>query len=135
MPSRVVLLVDDEPGLAIALREALEAENLSCESVTNMSTALRYIETHELAVLVTDIMMPAGPDYPQVDSQETGFHLISIVKKRWPRLPVICLSVIGDHAKIKSLKRLHVRFLRKGETPLETAVNVIKEVAIGASRW
>jgi len=124
--------VDDEPALAIGLHYALEAENLECETVTNMSAALRYLEANEVAVLVTDIMMPPGEDFPRLDSAETGFHLISTVKARWPRLPVICLSVIGNHQKIKSLMRLNVRFLRKGETPLDTAVKVIKRAALGA---
>jgi DNA-binding NarL/FixJ family response regulator len=128
---RKVLLVDDEPGLAIALRVVLEAENLDCEAVTDMSAALRYLEANEVAVLVTDIMMPPGEDFAHLDSSETGFHLISKVKERWPRLPVICLSVIGNHAKLKSLMRMNVRFLRKGETPLDTAVKVIKRAALG----
>ena len=133
--TRKVLLVDDEPGFALALRFTLEAEDLECETATDMSSALKYLENNDVTVLVTDIMMPPGADYPNVDSQETGFHLISIVKRRWPRLPVICLSVIGDHAKIEALKRLNVRFLRKGETPLETAVKIIKKVSMGRSSY
>lgn len=127
-----ILLVDDEPGLAIALRYSLEAEHLDCEAVTDMSMALRYLESNSVTVLVTDIMMPPGCDFPNIDSSETGFHFISMVKRRWPGLPVICLSVIGDNAKIKSLMRQNVRFLRKGETPLETAVKVIKNAAFGS---
>jgi DNA-binding NarL/FixJ family response regulator len=130
-----VLLVDDEPGFAVALHVALEAESLDCITATDMSSALRYLETNEVAVLVTDVMMPPGKDYSEIDSQEAGFHLISIVKERWPRLPVICLSVIGNHSKIRSLMRLNVRFLRKGETPLETAIKIIKRASLGVSSY
>ena len=74
---RTVLLVDDEPGLAIAIQAALEAENLACEAVTDTSAAIRYLQEKEAAVLVIDIMMPSGPDYPDI-------VLISIVKRYKP---------------------------------------------------
>jgi DNA-binding NarL/FixJ family response regulator len=96
-----------------------------------MSAAVTALEQNNIAVLVTDIMMPPGPRFPKIDSAEAGFHFIDYVKKNWPNLPVICLSVIGDQAKIKRLTARGVRYLRKGETPLSTAVDVVTAVATG----
>ena len=124
-----ILLVDDEPSFAQALRVTLEAQGFECTSETDMSSALRYLAENTVAVLVTDIMMPPGADFPKVESSETGFHLVSLVRHRWPKTPIICLSVIGDQQKISSLKRQGVRYLRKGEISLERTVEIIRAVA------
>ncbi len=130
-PQFTILLVDDEPSLSEALKASLEARNLHCVSKSDMSSALEYIELNKVSVLVTDIMMPAGDSFPGVDSSETGFYFVSLVRKKWPEISIICLSVIGDQNKINKLKKQNVLYLRKGETPLGTAVNLIESKARG----
>jgi DNA-binding response OmpR family regulator len=120
------LLIDDEPWFAEALRVALEADGFDCVAVTDMSAGLRYLDNNDVSVVVTDIMLPPGPDYSTIKSSETGFHLVRMVRQRWPDLPIVCLSVIGDQRKIEHLKQLRTRYLRKGETPLEKAIAVSK---------
>src|SRR5689334_17384675 len=95
-----ILFVDDEPWFHESLRYALELKKIECVIATDMTAALRLMEAHEFAAVITDIMMPPGQSYPNVDSQETGFHLIKIVGANWPKTRVVCLSVIGDQAKI-----------------------------------
>jgi DNA-binding NarL/FixJ family response regulator len=96
-----------------------------------MTSALRYMETEPISVLVTDIMMPAGDEFPSVDSAETGFVFVAKVRRKFPKTSVICLSVIGDQKKINELKRTSVLYLRKGETPLSTAASLIESKATG----
>jgi DNA-binding NarL/FixJ family response regulator len=127
----VVLLVDDEPSLTEALAFTLESRGYQCLIATDMTTGAAALRSHPVKVLVTDIMMPAGPSFGNVDASEAGFHFIEFVQKSWPRLPIVCLSVIGDQDKIRSLTDRGVRYLRKGETPLSTAVEVISAVASG----
>ncbi len=127
----LVLLVDDEPWFSESLAFTLEAKGFKCLTATSMTAALEILERDLVRVLVTDIMMPGGDKFLQVDAAEAGFRLIDIVQKRWPRLPVICLSVIGDQTQITSLTRRGIRYLRKGETPLSTAVEVIAAIALG----
>jgi len=130
--NRKVLLVDDEPCLSSEpLAFSLESRNFDCLIATDMSSAVTALEQNDIAVLVTDIMMPPGNRFRKLDSAEVGFHFIEYVKKNWPRLPIICLSVIGDQAKIKRLTDRGVQYLRKGETPLSTAVDVVTAVATG----
>src|SRR5438874_920154 len=115
-PNPKVLLVDDEPSEPLAF--SLESRDFDCIIATDMSSAITALEENDIAVLVTDIMMPPGKRFGKLDASEAGFHFINYVKKTWPRLPIICLSVIGDRAKIKLLSDRGVRYLRKGETPL-----------------
>jgi CheY-like chemotaxis protein len=127
-----VLLVDDEPSLSSEpLAFSLESRDFDCIIATDMSSAVTALEQNDIAALVTDIMMSPGKRFGRIDSAEAGFHLIDYVKKNWPRLPIICLSVIGDQAKIKRLTDRGVRYLRKGETPLSTAVEVVTAAATG----
>src|SRR5438094_3276356 len=98
--NRKVLLVDDEPSLSSEpLAFSLEARNFDCLIATDMSSAITMLEENDIAVLVTDIMIPPGKRFAKLDSAEAGFHLIEYVKQNWPRLPIICLSVIGDQVK------------------------------------
>jgi DNA-binding NarL/FixJ family response regulator len=127
----VVLLVDDEPWFSEALAFTLESRGFECVTATDMTSAVAALGEHLVTVLVTDIMMPGGPGFPKIEASEAGFHFIEFVQKNWPRLPIICLSVIGDQAKIASLSERGVRYLRKGETPLATAVEIITAVAHG----
>lgn len=130
-PSRKILLVDDEPWLTEGLATSLTCREFECLVAVDMTLGMEMLQKHEVAALVTDIMMPPGAAFPKVDSSECGFIFIDQVQKRWPRLPIVCLSVIADQAKIRLLTKRGVRYLRKGETPLSTAVEVISAVAEG----
>jgi len=124
-----VLFVDDEPWFHESIRITLESKGYECLSVTDMSAALDIMNVREVSVVVTDIMMPAGKDFPNIDSQETGFHLIKKLKAEWPQTAIVCLSVIGDEAKLRPLRSFRIEYLRKGEVPLATAIQTIERAA------
>jgi DNA-binding response OmpR family regulator len=130
-----ILFVDDEPWLSIPLRAVLEAKGFECISKSDMTAAWEYLEENQVEVLVTDIMMPGGKRFPEIDSQETGFHLVSKARVKWPKLSIICLSVINNINKIDSLKRKSVYYLHKGETTLETAAMLIESKATGVFKY
>ena len=125
------LLVDDEPGFIESLILSLESRELTCLSARNVTEGINILEQTQVNILVTDIMMPGGARFAEVDAAEAGFHLIDYVQEHWPKIPIVCLSVIGDQARIRLLKRRGIRYLRKGETPLSTAIEVIVSVARG----
>jgi DNA-binding NarL/FixJ family response regulator len=128
---KTILFVDDEPSLQVALHAFLEDEGFECISTSNMTEAWEVLETTHVSSVVTDIMMPAGDAFPGIDSSETGYHFIEKLRKCFPNVAIVCLSVIGDQGKIRHLKKLGVLYLRKGETPLGTAVKTIKQKTTG----
>jgi CheY-like chemotaxis protein len=132
---KTILFVDDEPSSTQALRMVLEGRGFRCLTLTGMTEALRFLEKEKISVLVSDIMMPSGEDFPGIDSSETGFHFVKEVRQRFPEIYVICLSVIGDQAKINQLKRVGVLYLRKGETPLKKAADLIESKVTGLRRF
>jgi DNA-binding NarL/FixJ family response regulator len=127
----IILLVDDEPTLTEALAFTLESRGYRCVTATDMTEGAVALRKYQVKILVTDIMMPGGTSFPNVDTSESGFRFIDFVQRNWPRLPIVCLSVIGDPDKIRALTKQGIRYLRKGETPLSTAVEVITAVASG----
>ena len=126
-----ILFVDDEPVSTQALRMVLEAKGFRCVSLTDMTSAMDFLDQERVSALVSDVMMPSGEAFSEIDSSETGFHFVSEVRRRFPDVGIICLSVIGDQKKINKLKRQGVLYLRKGETPLGTAVRLIESKATG----
>lgn len=126
-----ILFVDDEPLGTEPLRLLLEAKGFNCVSLTDMTSAIEFLDENDVSVLVSDIMMPSGEGFPGIDSSETGFHFVSMVRKEFPDVRVVCLSVIGDQSKIQRLKKQGALYLRKGETPLDTAASLIESKATG----
>ena len=126
-----ILFVDDEPWLSQPLLLSLEARGYTCVSKSTMADGLAYLENNSVDLLVTDVMMPAGDGFPDVDSSSTGFYFMRKVRQDSPRMPIICLSVIGDVDKINELKRKNILYLRKGETPLDTARKLIESKVTG----
>src|SRR4029077_14212041 len=105
MPQHTLLFVDDEPWFTESLRITLEEKGFRCVGRTDASGGWRFISSSEVSALITDIMMPPGEDFSDLDSSEVGYHFVDKVRSKYPRMPIICLSVIGDQTKIQSLKR------------------------------
>jgi DNA-binding NarL/FixJ family response regulator len=134
---KTILFVDDEPWFHEAIRATLESKGMTCLVAVTMTGGLEILRREEVDVVVTDIMMSAGKEFPKVDSQETGFVFVKHIKVQWPKIPVVCLSVIGDDAKIRYLRNLGAEYLRKGEVPLSTVVQSIQRAALegGEKTW
>lgn len=131
---KVILFVDDEPWFHESLRFTLESRGYECHFRTDMTSALEFLKINQVSVVVTDIMMPAGKNFPEVDSQEAGFFFVKKLKAEMPEIRIICLSVIGDEAKIRSLRGMRIDYLRKGEVPLSTVIQSIEREAEGGDR-
>jgi DNA-binding NarL/FixJ family response regulator len=127
--------VDDEPRSTEALRMLIEAKGFRCLSTSDMTSALHILSQENVSVVVSDIMMPGGEDFPDIDSSQTGFQLANTIRETFPNVRVICLSVIGDQERIQALKRRGILYLRKGETPLNTAASLIESKATGLTKF
>lgn len=130
-----ILFVDDEPWGTEALRLKLEGRGFICNEVKDMSSALNLLNSDDYGVVVTDIMMPAGLDFPGVDSSKTGIVFTSMIRNKYPDIQIICLSVIGDQEIIKSLKKKGILYIRKGETSLDVASKIIESKATGTTSF
>lgn len=126
-----VLFVDDELHIIEALFDVMKAEGYEVETCSSITAAVKKIRDREYACVVLDIMIDPGEAYPHVDPSNAGVFAVSEIQKTRKAQSIVCHSVISDLDLIKNLRQKGVLFLRKGETSLEKAKQVILSKATG----
>ncbi|HLW55552.1 MAG TPA: response regulator [Candidatus Angelobacter sp.] len=129
---KTVLLVDDEQTFLEALEDALDYDGYRVLKARDVSSALEILGREAIDVVTVDIMLSPGSTLQgKVDPQRAGIYLCEYLAKNHPSVPAFCLSVVSDHATISQIQTLGIRFLRKGETPLRTVLNMIRSRLTG----
>ena len=82
MPSARVLLVEDEPGLQLALTDRLIAEGYRVETAADGDTAVRRAGGEPFDVIILDVMLP-GRD---------GFDVARTVRQQGVQTPILMLT-------------------------------------------
>ena len=87
--SKKVLVVDDNKDVLKTITTYLEQKNFTVVAVSNGLDALKLCEEEKgnFDLLITDLVMPSI----------SGVAVISIVKERYPSLPVIAITGWGEH--------------------------------------
>jgi len=115
-----------------ALEDALTHEGYRVLKASTGEEALSILAKEQVDLATVDVMMSPGPSLEgQTSSQRTGLYLCQVIVKRYPKLDVFCLSVVNDPDLIREIQLLGVRFLRKGETPLVTVLNMMRSRLTG----
>ena len=102
----LVLMVDDEPAIANAAKTVLEANGYRVLLAADGAAALAVFgeHMHEVAVVLTDVMMPVMD----------GVLLLRTLRKMGLGIPVIGSTGLGEKSHLDELKALHVdAILRK----------------------
>lgn len=132
MTPKTVLLIDDEQGLLEALEDALVHEGYRVLKAVTGEEALAILARERVDLATVDVMLPPGPTLEaHTSSQRTGLYLCQQIVSTYPDLDLFCLSVVNDPDLIKAIQALGVRFLRKGETPLRTVLNMMRSRLTG----
>jgi DNA-binding response OmpR family regulator len=125
-------LIDDEQSFLEPLAQALECEGYRVLKARTADEAFEFLETEDVDLVTIDIMLDPGVECgDDVDSHRTGLYLCSEIKKYWPRIDAFCISVVSDMRIIKEVESLGITFLRKGETPLRTVLNMFRSRLTG----
>jgi len=77
-----LLVVDDEPSLRTSLSLVLREVGYDVRSAGNGFSALSEIRNAVPDILISDLYMPGM----------SGFELLSVVRRRFPAIPVIAMS-------------------------------------------
>jgi len=77
-----VLLVEDDPSIAIVITAALEAEGFEVTACETVAERDRLLAEARFAALVTDVMLPDGD----------GIESLGLVRDMHPAMPIIILS-------------------------------------------
>lgn len=127
MNKKTILLIDDEQSFLEPLADALSTEGYRILMARTASEALDILKKEKIDLVTIDIMLDPGETLKdKIDSHKTGIFLCEEISRNYPYIDAFCISVISDIKIIKKIESLGIRFLRKGETPLRTVLNMLK---------
>jgi two-component system alkaline phosphatase synthesis response regulator PhoP len=86
LPSARLLLVEDEPGLQLALSDRLVAEGYRVETADDGNKAIERATAEPFDVIILDVMLP-GRD---------GFDVARTVRQQGVRTPILMLTARGQ---------------------------------------
>jgi len=104
-----ILIVDDEPALALFLEELLNLNGYRTTTITDSLEALRMVNKHtdRYSLLITDQTMP----------NLTGLELTQKVRDNRPEIPVIMCSGYSEKLDVSTLTAMDIKFVEK---PIDT---------------
>ncbi|WP_168121436.1 response regulator [Paenibacillus sp. HB172176] len=94
-----VLIVDDDKLVRKGLISSMPWEEFGMEiagEANNGENALKFMENHEIDLLLTDLSMPVM----------SGIELMRIVRKRYEHVPIVVLSLHQDFEYVQEALRL-----------------------------
>lgn len=132
MDKASVLIIDDEQTFAEPLADALEFEGYRVLKARTGEEAMKILGSEHIDLVTIDIMLDPGRALQnQTDSHNTGIFLCKEIKRKYPSISAFCISVISDRNIIGQMESYGVSFFGKGETPLRTIVNRIRQKLTG----
>jgi len=100
-----LLIIDDNKEILKALTDFLSKKKYDVVSASDGLDGLKLIETEQQGfdLVITDLVMP----------NISGVGLISIIKKKFPDLPVIAITGWGEHPEALATEAQANRVLEK----------------------
>lgn len=100
-----ILAVDDDQSTLDLLEKKLKKEDYAVETAKNGTDAVRLISKYRFDVVLTDLMMPGGPD---------GIAVLEAAKERYRDTEVILITAHAsvDNA-VKAMKKGASDYLQK----------------------
>ena len=80
--AKKILIVDDNPNMSSLLSEMLEVFDYASVRASDGTEALAELDKGAFSMVITDMRMP----------NMTGLELLSEVKSRFPKMPVVLIS-------------------------------------------
>ena len=110
-----ILVVEDEPGIALGLEEDLTIEGYQVEMATDGETAIRRAREQPFDLLLLDVMLP----------RKDGFQVCRELRHGGVKTPIILLTARGQEAeKVLGLKLGADDYVTKPFSPLELRARI-----------
>lgn len=120
--AKSVLVVDDEPGMRMALKTNFQRDGWIVDTACGSTEAKRKLESQHFPLLVTDVRMPDGD----------GLELMRSVRSSRPSMAVIVLTAFGSvHEAVRAMRGGACDYLTKPVSfeELQSTVNRVMQVA------
>jgi DNA-binding response OmpR family regulator len=120
-----ILIVDDENIARQSLTDILKLEGYNVASASNGQTAIEYIRTHPVDLMIVDLRMPGM----------NGLDVIQVVDQASPDTEVILLTAYGSTDSAVQALRLRIHdYLTKPAAPAQVISSVKKGLARRAAK-
>ncbi len=117
-----LFVIDDNKEILAALTDFLRKKKYDVVSASDGLDALKLLETQQQGfdLVITDLVMP----------NISGVGLISIIKKKFPDLPVIAITGWGEHPEALATEAQANRVLEKpfDLSELDTAIRELLSI-------
>lgn len=121
----MILLVDDDTELLKIYKQIFELSDFNIAVATGSEEALRFVETHKVAVVITDIIMP----------KISGMELLCMIKETSPLTEVIMLTGEGSvNGAVEAVRKGAYTYMVKPADIDELLSNVRKAYELFAVR-
>ena len=118
VPSRRILLVDDDPAVRQTLAALLRASGQDVLEADGGAAAVRRLEATSVDLVITDLGMP----------DVTGWDVARAAKARHPDLPIVLLTGWGDQVGAEAPADVLVDRVLTKPVPRHTVLAVIAEL-------
>ena len=99
-----ILVADDHPIFRIGLRAVLQQDpNLAVVGEASSPSQLtQWLDEGQCDLLITDFMMPG-------DHENDGLRLLENLRRRWPDLPILVVTMLTNAGLFRSMLGLGVK--------------------------
>ncbi|KGJ90275.1 sigma-54-dependent transcriptional regulator [Thalassotalea sp. ND16A] len=117
MTRKVVLVVEDDPGLREAVVDTLLLSEYDCIEADSAEAALLHLKNNKVDMVVSDVQMGGM----------SGLMLLKNIKAGWPKLPVLIMTAYAtiDDA-VQAIKDGACNYIAKPFVP-EVLINMISQ--------
>lgn len=118
-----ILLVDDHELMRRGLRQTIETESdlRVCAEASNTASALAAVERKLPALVIIDLTLGG----------EDGLDLLKALKTRWPKLPVLVVSVRAETLYAERVLRANGNGYLMKSAPADQVVAAIRRALAG----
>lgn len=116
MNEKNILIVEDDDELREALCDTLELDGFSVVSASSGNAGLEALESHPIALVVSDIQMP----------KMDGIDMLVRIKASHPEMPVILMTAYGTIQKAVEAMRLGANHYLVKPFAASTIVETVK---------
>ena len=121
------IIADDHPVVLMGTRAALEASDIQVVGeAANGDQLLELLATRPCDVIVTDFSMPGG-------RHGDGLLLLDTIRRRYPRLPVVILTMVNNTAVLQTMCTRGANCLCDKRAPLREVAVAVRLAVAGRS--
>jgi DNA-binding NtrC family response regulator len=129
MRTETILLVDDDPAIALSLALLLKQAGYRTVSAAGPREAVELLAKGRIRLVVSDM------NFSRATTGEEGLELLGTIRARWPKLPVILMTAWGSISlAVRGVRAGALDFITKPWTHHQvlTAVRTALDLSLSA---